>query len=144
MADTSARAGASAAQMLADALLRTLTGGTASFRLTPVNCESSQSELSLLTTSYVDVAIGPVVMRKLKPEWQPGSSARWEMLVSASAVQQQVNSLELESAKSLFNLTLAVSIAGQSYLIESFTSNEALGQIYLYRLLLREVKQANL
>ena len=35
-------------------------------------------------------------------------------------------------------MTLAVTIAGQDYLIESIAVNEAAGQVYLYRLLVRE------
>jgi hypothetical protein len=38
-------------------------------------------------------------------------------------------------------MTLAVTVAGQDYLIESIASNEAFGQAYLYRLLLREARQ---
>jgi hypothetical protein len=38
-------------------------------------------------------------------------------------------------------MTMAVIIAGQSYIIESVASNEAFGDVYLYRLLLREARQ---
>ena len=37
-------------------------------------------------------------------------------------------------------MTLAVTVAGQDYLIESIASNEAFGQVYLYRLSLREAR----
>ncbi len=80
-------------------------------------------------------------MRKLRPSWQEGGESKWEMLVSATGVQQQVNALDLQSAQSLFALTLAVTAAGQDYLIESIAANEAFGQVYLYRLLLREAHQ---
>ena len=53
----------------------------------------------------------------------------------------QVNALDLASAQSLFSITLAVTVAGQDYLIESIASNDAFGQVYLYRLLLREARQ---
>jgi hypothetical protein len=46
-----------------------------------------------------------------------------------------------ESAQALFAMTLAVTVAGQDYLIESIAANEAFGQVYLYRLLLREAHQ---
>ena len=46
--------------------------------------------------------------------------------------------LDLASAQGLFAMTLAVTVAGQDYLIESIAANEAFGQVYLYRLLLRE------
>jgi len=140
MSDTSARGPMSAAQLLADALLRTLTGTSALFRVTITAMTSNQSELGLVATTFVDISISPAVMRKLRPEWRATGELRWELLVSATAVEQQVRALELGSAKSLFELTLAVKIAGQSYLVESFTSNEAFGQVYLYRLLLSEAK----
>jgi len=52
-----------------------------------------------------------------------------------------VSTLDLPSAQSLFVMTLAVTVAGQDYLIESIASNEAFGQVYLYRLLVREARQ---
>jgi hypothetical protein len=56
-------------------------------------------------------------------------------------VEQQVSALDLPSAQSLFAMTLTVTLAGQDYLIQSIASNEAFGQVYLYRLLLREARQ---
>jgi hypothetical protein len=140
MSDTSPRGPASAAQLLADALLRSLTGTSALFRVTNANANSNQSELGLVTTAFADVNISPVVMRRLRPNWQEAGSPQWELLVSATGVEEEVSVIGLPSARSLFELTLAVTIAGQSYLVESFTSNEAFGQVYLYRLLLREAK----
>ena len=140
MSDTSPRGPAGAAQRLADALLRSLTGTSALFRVTNTNANSNQSELGLVTTAFADVNINPVVMRKLRPNWQEAAGPQWELLVSAAGVEQEVSAIGLPSALSLFELTLAVTIAGQSYLVESFTSNEAFGQVYLYRLLLREAK----
>jgi len=140
MSDTSPRGSVNAARLLADALLRSLTGTTALLRVTNKNSVSTQSELGLATTAFADVSISPVVMRKLRPNWQEAGTPQWELLVSATCVEQQVSAMELHSAFSLFELTLAVTIAGQSYLVESYTSNEAFGQVYLYRLLLRETK----
>ena len=62
-------------------------------------------------------------------------------MVSATGFEQQVNALNLESAQALFAMTLAVTVSGQDYLIESVGANEAFGQVYLYRLLLREARQ---
>ena len=140
MSDTSPRGPGSAAQLLADALLRSLTGTSALLRVTNTNAISSQSELGLVATAFANVSISPVVMRKLRPNWQEAGGPQWELLVSATSVEQQVSAMELPSAFSLFELTLAVTIGGQSYLIESSTSNEAFGRVYLYRLLLREAQ----
>jgi len=124
--------------MLADALLRSMTGTTALLRVTGANTETNQSEVGLVATVFSDVVVSPVVMRKLRPTWQEGGESKWELLVSATSVGQQVSTLDLPSAQSLFAMTLAVTVAGQDYLIESIASNEAFGQAYLYRLLLRE------
>ncbi len=141
MSDTAPRNPVGAPQMLADALLRSMTGTTALLRVTGTNTDASQSEMGLVATTFVDVVISPVVMRKLRPAWQEGGESKWELYVSATGVEQQVSALNLASAQSLFAMTLAVTVAGQDYLIESIASNEAFGTVYLYRLLLREARQ---
>jgi hypothetical protein len=138
MSDTASRNPTAAAQMLADALLRTVAGATAYFQVTGANANTDQSQLGLLATTFAEVAVSPVVMRKLRPSWQEGGQSKWELLVSANGVTQAVNALDLASAEALFGMTLAVAVAGQSYLIESIAANEAMGQVYLYRLLVRE------
>ena len=127
--------------MLVDALLRSAAGTTALLRVTGSNTDTSGSEVGLVATAFAEVPVSPVVMRKLRPNWQEGGESKWELLVSATSVEQQVNTLDLESAQGLFAMTLAVTVAGQDYLIESIASNEAFGQVYLYRLLLRESRQ---
>jgi hypothetical protein len=141
MSDTAPRNPVGAPRMLADALLRSVAGTSALLRVTYTNADTSQSEVGLVATTFAEVVISPVVMRKLKPSWQEGGDSKWELLISATGVQQQVNALDLESAQSLFAMTLAVTVAEQDYLIESIAANEAFGQVYLYRLLLREARQ---
>jgi hypothetical protein len=141
MSDTVARNPVGASQMLADALLRSVAGTTALLRVTGVNADTSMSEVGLLPTNFVEATISPVLMRKLRPSWQEGGQSKWELLVSASGVEAQVQALDLASAQALFSMTLAVSVGGQDYVIESIASNEAFGTIYLYRLLLREAQQ---
>jgi hypothetical protein len=141
MSDTAPRNPVSAPQMLADALLRSVTGTTALLRVTGANTDSNQSEVGLVATTFEDVVVSPAVMRKLRPSWQEDGKSKWELLVSATSVEQQANALDLTSAQSLFSMTLTVTVAGQDYLIESVASNEAFGQVYLYRLLMREARQ---
>lgn len=127
--------------MLADALLRSAGGATALLRVTGTNTDTNMSEVGLMATTFVDVAVSPVLMRKLRPIWKEGDGSKWELLISATSVEYQVNVLELASAQAFFAMTLAVTVAGQDYLIESVASNEAFGQVYLYRLFLREARQ---
>ncbi|MGA8743733.1 MAG: hypothetical protein WB561_21250, partial [Terracidiphilus sp.] len=138
MSDTAPRNPVNAPQMLADALLRSVAGASAQLRVTGTNSDSNQSEVGLIATTFTQVVISPVVMRKLRPTFKECDASRWEMLVSATSVQAQVNALDLPSAQALFAMTLAITLSGQDYLIESIASNEAFGQVYLYRLLLRE------
>lgn len=141
MSDTAPRNPVNAPQMLADALLRSVTGTSALLRVTGATTDTDQSEVGLIPTTFAEVVISPALMRKLRPGWQEGGQSKWELLLSATSVQQQVNALDLASAQSLFAMTLAVTVAGQDFLIESTAANEAFGQVYLYRLLLREARQ---
>jgi hypothetical protein len=141
MSDTAPRNPVSAPQMLADALLRSVTGTSALLRVTGTNTDTDQSEVGLAPTTFSQVVLSPALMRKLRPTWQEGGQSKWELLVSATSVQAQVSALDLASAQALFALTLAVTVSGQDYLIESIAANEAFGQVYLYRLLLREARQ---
>jgi hypothetical protein len=141
MSDTASRNPSSTAQMLANALLRSVGGASAQLRVTAASTDGAMREVGLVATTFADVILSPVVMRKLRPTWQQGDQSRWELLVSATSVEQQIGALSLDSAQSLFAMAIAVSVGGQDYLIESIASNEAFGQIYLYRLLLREARQ---
>jgi hypothetical protein len=141
MSDTAARSPVSAPQMIADALLRSVAGSSAQLRVTGASSDSSQSELGLIATTFSEVVISPVVMRKLRPATKAGDASQWEMLASATSVQAQVNVLDLQSAQALFAMTLVVTMAGSDYVIESVASNEAFGKVYLYRLTLRETFQ---
>lgn len=127
--------------MLTDALLRSVGGSSALLRVTGTDTSTSHAELGLVATTFYNVVISPVVMRKQRPSWQANGETKWELLVSASGVEQQVLALELDSAVALFAMTLAVIVGGRDYLIESISSNEAFGKVYLYRLLLREAQQ---
>ncbi len=141
MTDTAPRNPTGAPQMLADALLRSVGGATAQLRVTAAITDSSMLEVGLVATTFAEIAVSPVLMRKLRPSWQENGESKWELMLSATSIEQQVNALDLSSAQSLFNMTLAVTVAGQDYLIESVACNEAFGRAYLYRLLLREARQ---
>lgn len=141
MSDTEPRNPTAAPQRLADALLRSVAGAAALLRVASAAQDTSMSELGLVTTTFSNVVVSPVVLRKLRPGWQESNESKWELLLSATSVSQQVSALDFLSAQALFASTLAVTVSGQDYLIESVASNEAFGQVYLYRLFLREARQ---
>jgi hypothetical protein len=146
MSDTQPRNPSGAAQMLADALLRSVTGTTAMLRIPGPTTNTNQTEVGIVATNFAQVALSPAVMRSLRPyaRVQEGDQNRWELLVSATSVQQQINTLDLPSAQALFASAFAVNVAGQDYLIEAISTNEAFGQVYLYRLYLREARPQEL
>ena len=126
--------------MLADALLRSVAGASALLRVTGANAPNSQSEVGLVATTFSDVVVSPVVMRRVRPTWESDGQPQWEMFVSATSIEAQVSALDFGSAQALLAATLAITVGGQDYLIESMTANEAFGQVYLYRLLVREAR----
>jgi hypothetical protein len=130
--------------MLADALLRSVGGASAHLRVTGSNLGSNQAEVGLIATTFSEVEVSPVVMRKLRSSAKEGDAPQWEMLVSATSIQAQLNALDIASAQALFAMTLAITVAGNDYLITSVTTNEAFGKVYLYRLTLRETFRLSL
>ena len=72
--------------MLADALLRSVAGTSALLRVTGLNTSTDQSEVGLRSTTFTEIVVSPVVMRKLRPTLQDGDSPKCELLVSASSV----------------------------------------------------------
>ena len=137
MSDTAPRTPTGMSRMMADALLRSVGGASAHLRVTGANASTSQSEVGIVATTFAEVVLSPVIMRRLRPSWKVGEQPQWELLVSATSIAAQVSALDLASSQALFDLTLAVVIEGQDFLIESIASNEAFGQTYLYRLTLR-------
>ncbi len=102
MSDTTPRNPVSAPQRMADALLRSLTGTTATLRVTGTNTDTGMSELGLVATTFTDVVVAPAVLRKLRPAWKDGDQSQWELLLSATAVEQQVNALDLSPPRKHF------------------------------------------
>ena len=143
MSDTAPRNPSTAPQMLADALLRSVGGAAAQLRISTTALGTMQ-EVGLVATTLSDVVLGPVVLRKLRPVWRQGDQPKWELLLSATSVEQQIRALSLDSAQALFAMAAAVTVGGQDYLIESVGSNEAFGTIYLYRVLLSEARPQSL
>ena len=138
MSDTSSRNSTGGSQRIADALLRSVGGTSAQLRVTATNTDGAQCEVGLVATAFAGVVLSPALLRKLRPGWQQADAPRWELLISARSVEDQVRGLSLASAQALFAMTLMITVAAQEYVIESISSNEAFGEVYLYRLLLRE------
>ncbi len=69
---------------------------------------------------------------------------KYELLISASALEQQLGSLQLGSADALFSMVAAVNVSGMSLLIEAWACSVSLGQPLVYRLILRVAQPQSL
>ncbi len=75
---------------------------------------------------------------------QENEAAKYELLVSGSAVLAQVSLLQLNSADALFAEVDAVSVCGLKLLIEEWACTTSLGLPQMYRLLLRAAEEESL
>jgi hypothetical protein len=92
--------------------------------------------------TFHDVELAPVVFRKARQAASALSvkvdkAARWELVVSATAVQKLVGSLGYSAASVLFATAFGVLIDGVLMEVVSATESEVGGAPYVYRLVLR-------
>jgi hypothetical protein len=100
-------------------------------------------QLGLSVPQFQDSPLSPVVYRRVRPRIPSGIAtassrpAQYELLVSATAINNLVGSLAYGSAATLFAVAFGILIDGVLMEIESATYSELGGAPYLYRLLLR-------
>jgi len=94
-------------------------------------------QLGIATPTFQDLPLSPVVFRKARATATEGKAAKWEMLVSASVVDSLVGSLAYKSASVFFAAAFGVLSDDELLEIESATEEQAFGQPYVYRLVLR-------
>ncbi|WP_158752286.1 hypothetical protein [Acidobacterium sp. S8] len=124
---------------MADALLRAGGGIAVSLLVAPATGDSSDAgQVGIDAPNFQLLSLSPAIFRKARATMQEGRPPLYELLISASSVQQQVSALQFTSADALFDSAAGVEINDGQFLIESRSVSESLGQVYLYRLLLRE------
>ncbi len=101
--DTSVRNANSGSQRMADALLRATAGAEATLLMPPAIGDSSDAgQLGLNAPALQQLSLGPAAFRRTRPTMSDGAEPRYELMLSASAVEQQVSALQLNSADGLF------------------------------------------
>src|SRR5438105_7669632 len=142
-----------AAARAADVLLRSLGGRSVMLRMpAPATPNDATEQLGLAQPAFQDAPLAPVVYRKARASVSlntPGSprsrsdrgSTRYELLVSASAVQALVADLQSPSASILFADALGIFADGVLLQIVSASEEQVYAQPYVYRLIL-EAPQA--
>lgn len=125
-------------QRMTDALLRSLGGSVALLRM-PVAASSAIGEqLGAPTAGFADLPLSPAAFRKVRVTVTDGNQAKYELLISASAVGAQVSQLGLTSAEVLFAMGLGITVGKEFFLIEGVSFTSAAGLACVYRVLLRE------
>jgi hypothetical protein len=132
--------GSAAAMRAADVLLR-CAGGRAVLLRMPAQASAGDTteQLGLAAPTFQDVELAPVVFRKSRQavttQAAVGKVARWELMVSASAVNALVGSLGYSAASVLFATAFGVLIDGVLMAVESVTESEVFGAPYVYRVI---------
>jgi hypothetical protein len=128
----------SAAARAADVLLRAMGGRTVMLRMpAPAVPADLTEQLGIATPLFQDLPLTPVVYRKARATVAEGNAAKWELLVSATAIESLVGSLAHASASVLFANAYGVLCDDELFEIISATSEQAFKQPYVYRLILR-------
>ncbi len=94
-------------------------------------------QLGLATPAFQDLPLAPVVYRRARASVSEGKAAKWELLVSATVVEDLVGSLAYASASVLFASAYGVLSDDELLAIESATEEQIFGRPYVYRLVLR-------
>jgi hypothetical protein len=122
----------------ADVLLRCAGGRAVLLRMPAMASAGDKTEqLGLDVPTFQDVELSPVVFRKARATATEGKAAKWELMVSATAVSAVVRSLGYSAASVLFATAFGVLIDGVLMEVVSATESEICGVPYVYRLVLR-------
>jgi hypothetical protein len=125
------------ATRVADVLLRAMGGRSVKLRMpAPAVPADVTEQLGIATPLFQDLPLAPVVFRKARATVAAEKAARWELLVSASAVELIVGSLAFASASLLFAQAFGVLVDDELLEIISATEEQAFGRPYVYRLVL--------
>ena len=123
---------------MTDALLRSLGGSVAMLRLPVAATSAIGEQLGAPTAGFADMPLSPAAFRKVRVAVSDGNQAKYELLISAAAVEAQVSQLGLSSAEILFAMGLGITVGKEFFVIEGVSFTSAAGLACVYRVLLRE------
>jgi hypothetical protein len=123
---------------MTDALLRSLGGSVAMLRLPVAATTAIGEQLGAPTAGFADLPLSPAAFRKVRVAVSDGNQAKYELLISAAAVEAQVSQLGLSSAEVLFAMGLGITVGKEFFVIEGVSFTSAAGLACVYRVLLRE------
>lgn len=138
-ADLSTSIPSGRARRIAASLLRACGGTTAYLQVPPaVGDQNDGGQIGLDAPNLQLLPLAPAIFQKMRSFLLEDQQQRHELRISADAVAAQVAQLQLTSASSLFAMASGVVIGGELFMIEGVSWLEDEGEVYLYRLMLRE------
>jgi len=123
---------------MTDALLRSLGGSVTMLRMPVAATTAIGEQLGAPTAGFADLPLSPAAFRKVRVAVSDGNQAKYELLISASAVEVQVSQLGLSSAEVLFAMGLGITVGKEFFVIEGVSFTSAAGLACVYRVSLRE------
>jgi len=139
-ADLSTQIPCGRALRVAASLLRACGGTTAYLQVPPLTGDQNDTgQIGIDPPNLQLLPLSPAVFHKMRTDLLlPNQPQRYELRISAEAVAAQVAQRQLASASSLFSMASGVIVAGRLFMIEATSSFEDQGEVYLYRILLRD------
>lgn len=138
-ADLSTSIPSSRARRLAASLLRACGGTIAYLQVPPaVGDQNDGGQIGVDAPNLQLIPLSPAVFHKMRSYLLEGQEQRYELRISAEAVEAKVSGLQLTSASALFAMASGVVLGGELFMIEAVSSLENEGEVYIYRLMLRD------
>ena len=139
-ADLSTSIPSGRARRIAASLLRACGGTTAYLQVPPLTGDPTDAgQVGLDAPNLQLLPLSPAIFQKAKTSTLiEGQQQRHELRISAEAIAAQVASFQLTSASALFAMASGVVLGGELFMIEAVTTLVDEGEVYLYRLSLRE------
>jgi hypothetical protein len=122
----------------ADSLLRSLGGFSVGLRVPTAAAAVDGEQLGISSPLFQDLPLSPVVFRKLRSVMVEGQTGKYELLVSSSAVAAAVSVQQVASSDVLLAMATGIVVDRVLFLIEATSFSEWQGNVFVYRILLRE------
>ena len=130
---------------MADAMLRAARGSAATLVVSLTSGDVSDAgQIGLDAPQYQELTIQPALMRRTRATMFADEASRYELILSASAVQEQVSTLQLASAEALFSMSNSVLFAGGRFEVEAWSYSAEAGGAAIYRLMIRAAEAGSL
>ena len=122
---------APAAARAAEAMLRTVGGGTVTVRVPlAITSSDANSQLGLSGTAVEDVALSPVVVRKYVDS---GNKLHRELLIAAGTLTRAREIRDADAAELFFRTAASLLVEGKQMSVAGFSADQFAGAPYLYR-----------